>query len=257
VLLPQLFVSDKKVEDDKDEKLDKTGDQKSAAELLTEQIKTVFGSLKKIENGPKWRLLFCNKERRSFQKKLKIAQRKLSEELNLQKVIQRQRMTTCAILSLLTGPQNFFCEKMARLTLNSDSDDSSGNSSQDDCTLMEINEVEDLGFVDKITWSKDRPDERLTKLFSFEKLKHFNKKSLKQLKRNKSQWKKIGSTMFEIEEKENDDDEEKVVGEISTRVPLAGTRNFLNNLQGLNQEVDEVEEEKEEKLDKQYGMRDS
>jgi len=43
VLLPQLFVSDKKVED---EKLDKTGVQKSSAATLTEQIKTVFGSLK-------------------------------------------------------------------------------------------------------------------------------------------------------------------------------------------------------------------
>jgi len=107
-------VSDNKAED-KDEKLDKSGGQKTAAELLTEQIKTVLGSLKKIEIGPKWRLFFCIKERRRFLKKLKIAKRKLSEELNLQKVIQSQRMATCAILSLLTGPQNFFCEKMARL----------------------------------------------------------------------------------------------------------------------------------------------
>jgi len=71
-------------------------------------------------------------------------------------------MATCAILSLLTSPQNFFCEKMARLTLNSDSDDSSGKSSQDECNVMEINEVEDFSFVEKIAWSKNLTDERLT-----------------------------------------------------------------------------------------------
>jgi len=169
---------------------------------------------------------FCIKERRSFQKKLKIAQRKLSEELNLQKVIQRQRMATCAILSLLTGPQNFFCEKMTRLTLNSDSDDSSGNSSQDECNVMEINEVEDFSFVEKIAWSKDPTDERLTKLFSFEKLEKMSRKSLKMLKSDKSQWRKIGTRSFAIEEVLNQIKYDVVGGETSARVPLSGAENL-------------------------------
>jgi len=91
-------------------------------DLLVQQIQTLFSSFKTIEMAPVWRIMFCSKERRSFQKKAKIAERKLSKQLNLQKFIQTQRMTTIGVLALLTGPQSMFCETLARMTVNSDCD---------------------------------------------------------------------------------------------------------------------------------------
>jgi len=67
-------------------------------------VKSVFSSLKPIEFQSNLRFICCTKEQRSFKKKMRVAERKINEELNLQKFIQRQRMTTAAILSVLTGP---------------------------------------------------------------------------------------------------------------------------------------------------------
>jgi len=87
-MMPQLFVKDTKSEF-KEKNVPPINPATTDQDHLAEQMKSVFGSLKQIVLPSEWNLLFFSKERRSFQKKLKIAQRKLSDELNLQKFIQR------------------------------------------------------------------------------------------------------------------------------------------------------------------------
>jgi len=47
------------------------------------------------------------------------------------------------------------------MTLNSDSDEDSGNSSQGEHTERLINKNDDFGFVDKVAYSQNKTDNKL------------------------------------------------------------------------------------------------
>jgi len=124
----------------------------------------------------KWRDRFC--KRKSYASRLlSEGVTKLKKEMNLLKFLHRQRVQTTALLSLLTGPQAFFCNKMGRLVLKAESSEPESNVSSD----QELNTVDkdSLLFVDKVVNSNDEVDKRLVHLFQI-----FFKKSLPNYKRN-------------------------------------------------------------------------
>lgn len=65
-------------------------------------------------------LCFCLQERKKFNGKLMYAQRQLERELDLEKFIKRQRMTTMAILGLLNRKQVFYTTKLTQLVAYDD-----------------------------------------------------------------------------------------------------------------------------------------
>ena len=66
-------------------------------------------------------LPLCLGKKLVFKRQMSIAKQKLDNELDLMKFIQRTRVLTMGLTALMSGSQQFYVHKMARLTIN-DSD---------------------------------------------------------------------------------------------------------------------------------------
>ena len=71
-----------------------------------EQVQTAFESNHRIQSMPYLKYIFCrlSEKRKAYHRKLQTAESKLLRELDLSRFLQKQKMQTIAILSLLSGP---------------------------------------------------------------------------------------------------------------------------------------------------------
>ena len=117
-------------------------------------------------------LCFCLQERKKFNGKLMYAQRQLERELDLEKFIKRQRMTTMAILGLLNRKQVFYTTKLTQLVAYDDEravlQGESERSYSENEDMAKMKKTSRRAFTDRIAVdlvsSRDRVDKRLLKL---------------------------------------------------------------------------------------------
>ena len=87
--------------------------------------------------------------------------------MDLQKFIQRQRVTLTAIIGILSQRQSVFVDKMSELVLRQSSE-SSASSSEDD-ELSDFRQ-ENMEFARKMLTSKNQIDKRLINLYKIHKV---------------------------------------------------------------------------------------
>ena len=85
----------------------------------------------------------------------------MKKELDLQKFINRQRVTMSAVISLLSSRQKLFCDKFSQLIIRESSDHTNTTSDAD----LSDWERQDMQFAKKMTISKDSVDQRFVNLY--------------------------------------------------------------------------------------------
>ena len=137
---------------------------------ILSHIKRNFQKMKKIDKQGFFIYLlnalccFCRKHSKAHRYNwwLNKSQSSITKEMDLRKFIFRQRLTTNAMLGLLSGRQSFFVDKMSQLIIRES--DSQTEYTSSDNELSDWNE-DNMRYVEKMAHSTSHVDKRLMNLY--------------------------------------------------------------------------------------------